>query len=59
MKVDAIREIARKRGIKPGKLKKADLVRAVQAAEGNIACYETGRAGGCGQEQCLWRDDCN
>lgn len=59
MKVDEIREIARTRGLKPGKLKKAELVRAIQDAEGNTTCYETGKAGGCGQEQCLWREDCD
>ncbi len=59
MKVDTIREIARRRGVKPGKLKKAELVRAIQDAEGNMACYETGKADACGQEQCLWRDDCD
>ena len=59
MKVDEIREIARKRGLKPGKMKKAELVRAMQDAEGNITCYDTGNAAACGQEQCLWRDDCD
>jgi hypothetical protein len=59
MKVDEIREIARTRGLKPGKLKKAELVRAIQDKEGNMACYETGKAGECSQEQCLWREDCD
>ncbi len=58
MRVDEIREIAKKRGLKPGKLKKAELVRTIQNAEGNTACYETGKAGACGQEHCLWREDC-
>ncbi len=58
MKVDEVREIGRKRGLKPGKLKKAELIRTIQDAEGNNACYETGKAGECGQDQCLWRDDC-
>ncbi len=59
MRVDEIREIAKKRGLKPGKMKKAELVRTIQDTEGNTACYETGKAGECGQEQCLWRDDCD
>ncbi len=59
MRVEEIREIARERGLKPGKMKKAELVRAMQDAEGNAACYETGKAGECGQEKCLWRDDCD
>lgn len=59
MRVEEIREIARQRGLKPGKMKKAELVRMMQQVEGNAACYVTGKAGECGQEQCLWRDDCD
>lgn len=58
MKLDDIREIAKQHGIKPGKMKKADLVRAIQQAEGNEACFDTGMSERCGQEQCLWREDC-
>jgi hypothetical protein len=58
MKLDEIREIARKRGIKVGKMKKADLIRAIQAAEGNPACFESGTVDQCGQDVCLWREDC-
>jgi hypothetical protein len=58
VKVEEIREIARERGIKAGKMKKADLVRAIQVAEGNNSCYETGQAEQCGQNSCLWREDC-
>ncbi len=58
MKVDEIREIAKKHNIKAGKMKKADLVRSIQQAEGNEACFETGKAGVCGQYACLWREDC-
>ncbi len=59
MKVDEIRAIARDRGLNPGKLKKAEIVRAIQAAEGNPCCFETATADRCGQASCLWRDDCN
>ncbi len=58
MKMDAIREIARQRGINPAKMKKVDLVRAIQADERNQQCYMTGYKKECGQMQCLWRDDC-
>lgn len=58
MKLDAIKEMAREQNIKVGKLKKAELVRAIQQAEGNEACFESGRASECGQPSCLWRDDC-
>ena len=58
MKVQEIKEIAVKLGIKPGRMKKADLVRAVQRGEGNEDCYGSERAANCGQLECLWRKDC-
>lgn len=59
MKLEEIKVIAKQHGIKVGKLKKAELVRAIQEAEGNNACFETGQAAGCGQAGCLWRADCD
>jgi hypothetical protein len=59
MKMDEIREIARQKGIKAGKMKKADLVRTIQEKEGNPSCYTTGVAAECGQDECCWRDDCD
>ncbi len=58
MKLEEIKKISKQHNIKVGKMKKAELVRAIQAAEGNDVCFETGRASGCGQANCLWRDDC-
>jgi len=58
MKLDEIKEIAKQHNIKVGKMKKADLVRAIQDAEGNEVCFETGRANSCEQPACLWREDC-
>lgn len=58
MKVQEIKEIAVNLGIKPGKMKKADLVRAVQRKEGNEDCYASERAANCDQLECLWRKDC-
>jgi hypothetical protein len=58
MKLDEIREIAKQHDIKAGKLKKAELVRAIQDAEGNELCFETGTADNCGQDSCLWRGVC-
>lgn len=57
MKEKDIREIARKMGIKTGKMKKAELIRAIQKAEGNIPCYAI-RGHECDQINCLWREDC-
>jgi hypothetical protein len=58
MKLEEIKTIARQHDIKVGKLKKAELVRAIQSAERNDACFETGQASECGQAGCLWRADC-
>lgn len=59
MKLEEIKEIAKRHNIKTGKLKKAELIRAIQQAEGNEICFETGQMESCGQEACLWRSDCN
>ncbi len=59
MKMEAIREIARQRGINPAKMKKADLIRAIQANELNQECFLTGTKKKCGQPHCLWREDCD
>ena len=58
MKMQETREIAKKWGIKTAKMKKADIIRAIQQAEGNCDCYNTGKAAACGQTICLWREDC-
>jgi hypothetical protein len=58
MKLEEIKEIAKQHDIKVGKMKKTELVRAIQSAEGNDVCFETGWASGCGQAECIWRSDC-
>lgn len=59
MKLEEIKKIAKLHDIKAGKLKKTELVRAIQAAEGNDTCFESGKASECGQAGCLWRADCD
>jgi hypothetical protein len=59
MKVNEIKEIARKRGINPAKINKSDLIRAIQQDEGNPVCFTTGHKEECGQLGCLWREDCD
>lgn len=59
MKLDEVKKIAEQHGIKPGKLRKAELIRAIQQNEGNVACYDTGQSQSCGQLQCCWREDCD
>lgn len=58
MKLEEIKVIAKQYNIKTGKLKKAELVRAIQLAEGNEVCFDSGKASECGQDECLWRSDC-
>mgnify|MGYP001826822916 CR=1 FL=1 len=58
MNMYEIKEIAKSRGLIPGRLKKADLIRTMQREEGNESCFQTGQADVCDQDQCLWRSDC-
>lgn len=51
------KELAKTRGIRIGKMNKAELIRAVQEQEGNIPCFKSGIEQ-CGQMNCLWRGDC-
>lgn len=59
MKLDEIKERAKQLNIKTGKMKKADLIRAIQQTEGNEQCFDSGKAVTCGQDNCLWREDCD
>lgn len=58
MKLDEIKELAKQHGIKPAKLRKAELIQQIQMKEGNAPCFDTGQADNCGQDNCCWREDC-
>jgi hypothetical protein len=58
MKMVQVQELARSRGLKPGRRKKADLIHAIQCDEGNRPCFNE-EVSPCGQADCLWRDDCS
>lgn len=58
MRIEEVKEIARKKGVKTWKMKKTELIRAIQEAEGNPTCFDIGKAADCGQANCLWRGDC-
>jgi hypothetical protein len=58
MNMQEIKGIANKMGVKTGKMKKSESIRAIQEAERNPACFDTGKANECGQDKCLWREDC-
>jgi len=57
MTVKELRKIALKLNLKPARLKKADLIRMIQSAEGNFACFGTA-TNYCDQVNCLFRKDC-
>lgn len=58
MNMEQIKAIAKANNVKPGKMRKAELVRAIQTAEGNLPCFDTQVAGRCPEQECLWREDC-
>jgi len=53
-----IRQYAKAKGVNPGKMKKKELIRAIQAAEGNPTCYGSDRKTRCPETICLWEVDC-
>lgn len=57
MKMPEIRTKAQQLGIKPGKMSKTELIRAIQQQEGNSPCFGTAMSQ-CDQTACCWRDDC-
>lgn len=58
VKIQQIRDIARRHGLPAGKLGKIGLIRAIQRNEGNFDCFATAREGVCDRYDCLWREDC-
>jgi len=58
MKMIQIKKYAGKKGVHSGKMKKAELIRAIQAAEGNPTCYGSERKSYCQEANCLWESDC-
>lgn len=59
MNMTAVKAVAKERGVKPGKMKKENLIRAIQAIEENPQCFNTEFSQACGQDECLWRGDCD
>ncbi len=57
MNISNVRRIAKEKGVKVGRIKKADMIRAIQVAEGNNPCFGTGIEN-CAYKDCLWREDC-
>jgi len=57
MDMTLVKEKAKQLGIQVGKMKKVDLIRAIQSKEGNFPCFETAKDY-CSQLTCAWRKAC-
>jgi mannitol/fructose-specific phosphotransferase system IIA component (Ntr-type) len=57
MKMLDIKAKAKDLGIRVGKMKKEELIRAIQEREGNFPCFGSAMEH-CSQEDCCWREDC-
>ena len=58
MTLKQVKEIAKTKGVKAGTMKKENIIRAIQRAEGNFDCFGSAAEGDCNQADCLWRTDC-
>jgi hypothetical protein len=52
-----LKKKAKEMGISGSKMKKEDIILAIQKAEGNTPCFKTASSN-CDQNNCLWREDC-
>ena len=58
MTLKQVKDTAKTKGIKVGNMKKENIIRTIQKAEGNFDCFGTAIAGECDQMNCIWRGDC-
>jgi len=58
MNLKEIKEIAKSQDIKVGNMKKENIIRSIQRAEGNFDCFGSAITGECNQMNCIWRGDC-
>jgi DNA-binding IscR family transcriptional regulator len=56
--ISKIRKMAKNMGINTNRIKKSDIIRAIQRKEGNIDCFGSPRVEFCSEQNCLWRNDC-
>lgn len=57
MNLPEIKLKAKALGIKPGKMRKSELIQAIQSAEGNTPCFGTSN-GYCPYIDCCFMSDC-
>jgi len=58
MNMQEIRQLAKEKGAKIGKMGKVDAVRMIQLTEGNFDCFAKDDTRNCDQGDCLFREDC-
>lgn len=58
MKMIDVKKKAVSLGVKPGRMRKANLIRTIQLQEGNSSCFQAGITS-CDQNDCCWRSDCD
>ncbi|MBW2707872.1 MAG: SAP domain-containing protein [Deltaproteobacteria bacterium] len=58
MHFNGIRKMAKEMNISTYRMKKPDIIRAIQRTENNPECYGTVRIQDCNEPQCLWRTEC-
>lgn len=52
MKLEDVRNVAKPRGVHPGKHSKTELIKAIQAGEGDFDCFATACGGMCRAVDC-------
>ena len=57
MKFREVQQRAKSVGVRCVGVKRPDMIRAIQQAEGNLPCFARSN-GGCSQTGCCWRADC-
>ncbi len=57
MNMTEIKTRAKHLGVQIGKMRKPELIRAIQTKEGNFPCFETAKEY-CTEKACCWRDAC-
>jgi hypothetical protein len=58
MNLKEIKDMAKSQGLKVGNMKKENIIRSIQRAEGNFDCFGSAITGECNQMNCIWRGDC-
>jgi hypothetical protein len=58
MKFNDVRKMAKDMNLNTYRMKKKDVIRAIQRLEGNPECYGTPTVAFCNEDSCLWRSDC-